>query len=198
MVLSSVSRPDNSKLTWNRVKSKDGITTYVANTETNGITPTRVEMTVAAAPQHVVAAITDLDNYYKWLPYCKESYTIQHVSDTVSYGYQRISAPLVTDRDVAMRCTIIKHSDTNYEVVITGVPNFIKHKGNAIRVQYLSSHYRVQSDASGITTIEQINQVDIGGNIPSFLVDWTNRTQPFETFQKLRKVISERQQTALK
>src|SRR4051812_38172106 len=90
---------------WTPINNEDGIKTYVSTSATNGATPTKVEMVVAATPEKVVKVIADFENYINWVPYCKKSYTIQRVSDTVSYGYQRISAPFVTDRDIAVRLT---------------------------------------------------------------------------------------------
>jgi len=130
-----------------------------------------------------------MDNYYKWVPYCKKSYTLQRVSDTDCYGYQRISAPMVTDRDIAVRLTVRKTDAKNYEVLVTAVPNFIKAESNAIRIQHMIARYRIYAVSNNLTLIEQVNEVNIGGSIPSFLLTWANRNQPEETFKNLRAEI---------
>lgn len=189
VLLTSAATPTIKENEWTLTKSKDGINAFVGKPVNSAITPTRAEMSVALGPEKVVHVIADLNNYSKWIPYCNKSYTIQRVSDTVSYGYQRISAPMVTDRDVAVRLCIHKISDKNYEVVITAVPNFVKPESNAIRIQHLFAYYHIYAGADNLTHIEQVNEVDIGGSIPSFLLNWSNRNQPAETFANLRKEI---------
>ena len=174
---------------WTLTKSKDGISAYVGLAGSNGITPTKVEMAVIASPEKVVHVIANMDDYNKWVPYCKKSYTIQRVSDTASYGYQRISAPMVADRDIAVRLTVRKISSKDFEVVVTAVPNFVKSVSSAIRIQHMIARYHVYTGADKLTHIEQVNEVDIGGHIPSFLLNWANRNQPQETFENLRNQI---------
>lgn len=187
--LTSATTADVKPTQWTSTKSKDGINAYVGRTADNGITPTKVDMTVSVSPEKALKVITNLDNYYKWVPYCKKSYTIQRVSDTVCYGYQRISAPMVTDRDLAVRLTIRKISNKNYEVLITAVPNFVKHESNTVRIEHFIARYNVYTGADNLTHVEQETEVDIGGSIPSFLINWTNSKQPHETFQSLRNEI---------
>lgn len=177
---------------WKCVKSDDGINAYVTAANQGSIQATKTEMSVDANAKKVVAVIMDMNNYKAWLPYCKESYTLQQVSDTVCYGYQRISAPVVTDRDVAIRCTATKVGKDEYEISITAVPNFVKAKSNAVRIQHLLTHYTIKGDGKGHAYITQTNEVDIGGSVPNFLINWSNKSQPYETFQRLRKVITEK------
>jgi hypothetical protein len=174
---------------WSLTKNKDGITAYIGDKGSNGLTPTKVEMTIHVSPEKAIAVITDIDNYYRWVPYCKKSYTIQRVSDTALYGYQRISAPMVTDRDLAVRMTVNKINDKDYEILLTAVPSFVKSQSSAIRIQHFFARYHVYVGADNLTHIEQISEVDIGGNIPSFLLNWANNKQPSETFQSLRNRI---------
>lgn len=175
---------------WRRTQNLYGIVSYIGTPTSKGITPTKVEMTVSATPEKAVKVITNLNNYKLWLPYCKTSYVIQQVSDTVSYGYLRMSLPIVTDRDVAVRCTVHKTAGNSYEVLVTAVPNLKKEEIDAFRIKHFTSRYTVKADANGKTFIRQITEVDIGGNIPDFLIDWINELQPLETFQKLRKLIT--------
>jgi hypothetical protein len=177
---------------WTLTKSKDGISSYVGTTGANGITPTRVEMTVPASTEKVVRVIANMDEYDKWVPYCKKSYTIQQVSDTCSYGYQRISAPMVADRDIAVRLTVRKIGNKDYEILVTAVPNFIKSESGAIRIQHMIARYHVYAGANNLTHIEQVNEVDIGGRIPAFMLNWANKNQPQETFLNLRNQILHR------
>jgi hypothetical protein len=174
---------------WECTKNADGIMSFVGSNKINGIAPTKVEMTVAATPEKVLGVIADFSRYDEWLPHCEKSYFLQRISDTISYGYIRLSPPLVTDRDAALRCTILKTSEKNYEVLVTAVPNFIHEEKNALRIQHMVCRYNLRVEPNGKTFISQTNEVNIGGSIPNFLINWSNNSQPFETFQRLRKLI---------
>ena len=187
--LTSSFRIDNRSDSWTLLKSKDNISSYSGEAGKNGITPTRVDMIVHAAPERVVRVISDMDKYKLWVPYCKTSFFVQKPSDTLCYGYQRMSAPLIKDRDVALRCSVVKTGDERYEVLIEAVPELVKTEEHAVRIKYLITRYKIYRDPSGATHVDQVNEVDIGGSIPTFLVNWLSRSQPYETCESLRKVI---------
>ena len=181
-------RADGNANKWKLLKSKDHISSFSGTPNDKGITPTMVEMTTHASPERVVSVIADMANYKLWVPYCKTSVLVQKASDNVCYGYQRVSAPLVKDRDMVLCCTVSK-TGTTYEILIVAAPNFLKPGNGAIRIQHLNTHYQIYPDASGTTHIIQVSEVDIGGSIPMFLLNWLSKYQPYETCQKLREVM---------
>ena len=189
VLLTSSFRIDNRYNSWTLLKSKNDISAYSGRAGKNGITPTRVEMIVHAAPEKVVQVISDMDKYKLWIPYCKKSFFLQKPSDTLCYGYQRMSAPFVKDRDVALRCSITKTGEQCYEMQILAVPDLVKTEEHAVRIRYLVTQYKIYRDPSGVTHVDQVNEVDIGGSIPTFLVNWLSRYQPYETCENLRKII---------
>ena len=186
MILVSATTTKNPSGEWTATNSKGGIKSYVGKSSNGNVIPTKVEMTVLASPEKVLKAITDMNGYTAWVPYCKKSYTIQCVSDTVFYAYQRISAPLVTDRDLAMRVNIHQIDKNNYNVLLTAVPSFVKKEKDAIRIEHFMASYRVSALTNKTTHVEQVCEVNIGGSVPSFLIRWANRNQPHETFENLR------------
>lgn len=190
VLFTSATTPRITNTEWQPTNNKDGINAWIGKTVNNGVIPTRVEMTVPVSPEKAVRVISDVDNYMQWVPYCKKSYVIQRVSDTVSYSYQRISAPMVTDRDLAMRMTVRKLNNKSYEVLLTAVPNFVKAESNAVRIEHFIARYKVYADANNITHVEQVCEVNIGGSVPTFLLKWANRNQPHETFENLREQIA--------
>ena len=187
--LTSATTPELQPNQWTATDNKDGINSYIGPTGTNGTMATKVTMTLPTSPEKAVRIIADVDNYSQWVPYCEKSFTIQKVSDTVCYAYQRISAPLVSDRDLAMRLTVRKIANKEYEILLTAVPNFVKAENNAIRIEHFIARYHVYAISKDSTCIEQVCEVNIGGSIPSFLLRWANHNQPHETFQKLRTQI---------
>ncbi len=187
--LTSATTPSLQPNQWTATNDKDGINSYIGASQTNGIIPTKVVMNISASPEKVIRVIADVDKYSQWVPYCEKSYTIQKVSDTTCYAYQRISAPMVTDRDLAMRLTVRKIANSEYEVLLTAVPNFVKAESNAIRIEHFIARYHVYALTKDTTCVEQVCEVNIGGSIPTFLLKWANRNQPHETFQKLRAQI---------
>lgn len=190
VVLMTTATSNNVATTeWSATNNKNGINAYIGKSVNKGVIPTKVEMTVSVSPEKALQVIANVNNYTEWVPYCEKSYTIQRVSDTVSYAYQRISAPMVADRDLAMRMTIRKIGNKNYEVLMTAVPGFVKKEGNAIRIEHFVTRYHVYALTNSTTRIEQICEVNIGGSVPTFLLKWANQNQPHETFENLREQI---------
>lgn len=188
VLLLSTTMPLEKKQNWVVTKSKEGITTYVSANESSNA-PTKSEMIVDAPLNKTISTITNIDNYTKWVPYCKKSYCIEQVSDSVKYCYQLISAPMVKDRDVVSRMTVQKINENCYQIIITSFPNYIAKKNNTIRIEQLNTVYLVKAISKTKTFISQENKVSLGGSIPDFMVSWANKSQPFETFKNLRETI---------
>jgi len=189
VLMTSATASNVASTEWSATNNKNGINAFIGKSVNSGVIPTKVEMTVSASPEKVLRVIVDVNNYSEWVPYCKKSFTIQKVSDTVSYAYQRISAPLVADRDLAMRMTIRSIGNKSYEVLMTAVPGFVKKETSTIRIEHFVARYHVYALTNNTTRIEQVCEVNIGGSIPTFLLKWANHNQPHETFENLREQI---------
>lgn len=185
VLLLSKTMPLETKQNWILTKNKEGISTYVSSTEGSN-PPTKSEMIVNVSTKKVVNAIVNIESYPKWVPYCKKSYCIEKVSDSVKYCYQLISAPMIKDRDVVSRMTTRKVDDSTYQITFTSFPNYIDKKNGVIRIERLNTIYIIKALENGKTKIIQENSVSLGGEIPEFLINWANKNQPYETFKNLR------------
>lgn len=174
---------------WKQTQNKEKITSYLGSTKVKGATPTKVKMTIEVTPKEVVEAITNFDKYHLWIPYCTKSNFVEKINKNENYAYLYIDAPMVSDRDVYIFSTIIKKSENSYEVIIEDKADYKPEKKGVVRIPHLYSHYYISGNDNGSTQVTHFSETALGGSIPDFLIDWSNKSQPFETTKTLREGI---------
>lgn len=185
IVTASFSSFANDGEDWTQTVQRDGIITYSGIPDKNGVRPSLAEMEVPFSLKHALAAITDVASYTAWTPYCSRSEVIQEITDSSFIYYQIISAPVVKDRDLVAEITI-SATDSSAVVTIKARPELIDTKWRTVRIEEFETTYWLTATENG-TEIKCKSSLDIGGSIPSFLLNTMNEQKPFETFQSLRK-----------
>jgi len=175
---------------WEVTKDKDGIVTYIGLPDGKGLRPTRSVMSVDRPVAEVVKSILDFGSYPNWVPYCSNSSTIDHFADTLIYFYQVLDMPLIKNRDIVIKVAVHENEEGTIGIRMDSAPTHIESKPSALRISKFWGEYSIQTDkVSGLTVVELVNQVDPGGFIPTFAINWASRSQPHETFSNLREQI---------
>jgi len=179
---------------WEVTKDKDGIVTYIGSPDGNGLRPTRSVMSVDRPVEEVVKSILDFGSYPNWVPYCSNSTTIDSFSDTLIYFHQVLDMPLIKNRDIVIKVAVHENEEGTIGIRMDSAPTHIESKPSALRISRFWGEYTIKNDKTlGVTEIELVNQVDPGGFIPTFAINWASRLQPHETFSNLREHILEHQ-----
>lgn len=172
---------------WKLTKDKNDILTYIGPGNDNGLKPTRSIMLVDQKPVAALAAILDFDSYTDWVPYCKESKVIEILGDSVYHFFQLLDMPLIKNRDMYIKVRVEQVSKAEFLVNMRADPSFRDVDEDAVRIELLNADYHIHMDPStGKTLVEMKNEVDPGGFIPTFALNWASRSQPFETFTALK------------
>ena len=172
--------------TWKQIQNKDNIVAYIGTTKVKTATPIKVEMKIDATPKEVVAAIKNFETHYLWIPYCTKSYVVEQITENDFYGYYYFSIPIVSNRDAYVRSTTIETGENSYKITIEGIADYKSETKGVVRIPHTYSHYYISVDRNGSTQITHINETLFGGKIPTFLMDWANYSQPFQTMKTLR------------
>lgn len=181
----------NSGVTWKETKNKNDIKTYIGTPNGTGLRPTLSVMNVPQTPNETLTAILDFDSYHHWVPYCENSHTVDHISDSLYYFYQLLDMPVIKNRDIIVKVEISKINSEGYHIKMTSSPDYIELDPDAIRIGLFRAEYAIRKDdATGKTTVSMENEVDPGGYIPTFALNWASRTQPHETFSNLKAHIA--------
>ena len=175
---------------WEQTRNKEGIVSYIGRTRTvNGFIPTKAEMGIGVPAEACVRAVTDFDEYTRWIPYCTASRTLERLFADECYAYYYISPPMSTDRDIVVHSTVTRTGEGAYDVVIEGVPGHTARVKGVIRVPFFLSRYHIAAYGNGGTRITHVNEIDLGGSIPEFLHNWSKESQPWDTMRTLRECI---------
>lgn len=181
----------NSGKKWTETKNKNEITTYIGTANETGLRPTLSVMHIAQSPNETLKAILDFDSYHHWVPYCENSHTVEHVSDSLYYFYQLLDMPIIKNRDIIVRVEIITKGHEEYQIRMTSSPDYIERDPDAIRIGLFKADYSIlKNEGTGKTVVQMENEVDPGGYIPTFALNWASRSQPHETFSNLKEHIA--------
>lgn len=172
---------------WMETTQRNGIVTYVGQKNHRGIRPTRASMVLEASQKEVLEVIYGIDEYTDWVPKCADAKKLESKLDSNIYFYQVFEAPFIKDRDLITR---IESSESGSVQTVRMISEPYKGKTawGKVRIKHFKAEYTITDLGNGFAKVEMQSEIDMEG-IPSFLLNWANESQPFETFSRLREQI---------
>jgi hypothetical protein len=170
---------------------EDNLTVYTRPHEGSPVRECRAVGIIDAEPIVVKRVIDDTAEYPKFMPYVIETKTLRQTADE-RIGYQRISPPIVGDRDYTVRvrfeCTRCPTGGMIYcnrwEAANDLGPAEIK---GVTRVKITQGSWLFEPIAGGKTRATYTIFSDSGGGIPTFLLNSANKTALPKLFDAVRK-----------
>ncbi|HEV2842037.1 MAG TPA: START domain-containing protein [Chthoniobacterales bacterium] len=146
-----------------------------------------------AAPVEVVhAVIDDLESYPKFMPYTAECRVLKRDRNSV-LAYQRISAPLTSDRDYTVRVR------TSSKPVEKGTSYFSRwetdnslgppEKPGIVRVKLCEGSWLLEPSGPNTTRATYTIYTDSGGAIPAFIKNTGSQIGIRKMFAAVRKQV---------
>lgn len=187
--LMSVLLSVSADIKWEMTKDDGIITTYIGDNSGTGLRPTRSTMLVNQPIEKAFGTIMNINRYPAWVPYCGEARILEQ-SDSTMLFYQVLDMPMVKNRDIVIKA-VIKEIDNGLQISMTSAPEMAKEDPDAIRITDFSAVYTLTNQESDTSTrIELTNRVNPGGYIPTFATNWASRTQPYQTFNNLKRELT--------
>ena len=147
---------------------------------------------IAAATTVVHAVIDDADSYPQFMPYTAECRVLKREGDSV-LNYQRLSAPLVSDRDYTLRVR------TTSKVVAGGTSYLSRwetdnapgppEKRGVVRVKLCEGGWLLEPSGPGATRATYSVYTDCGGVIPAFVKSAGSQIGIRKIFDAIRKQV---------
>ena len=190
MQLVEAAEPQATPGEWKSVSSSDKVTIYrrsypgPANYESKAVGE-------IAAPIGVVReVIEDLESHPKFMPYLAECRVLKREGDSV-LTYQRISAPLVSDRDYTVRVRATPKTtgaETSYLIKwetanALGPPE----KRGVLRVQICQGSWFLEPAGPETTRATYTILTDSGGVLPAFVKQTGSQIALRKMFAAIRK-----------
>jgi ribosome-associated toxin RatA of RatAB toxin-antitoxin module len=177
---------------WTLVSNSDNILIYRRPRAGPGHNESRVIGEIAAPVEVVHAVIDDVESYSKFMPYTVECRVLKREGDDV-LTYQRISAPLVSDRDYTVRVR------TTAKTAEGGTSYFSRwqtenelgpaEKRGVVRVNLCEGSWLLEPLGPHTTRATYMIYTDSGGILPAFIKNTGSQIGLRKMFAAIRKQV---------
>lgn len=183
--------PEASPGEWKFISDKDGVTIYrrqrALSKESKAIGD------IAASTDLVNAVLEDAESYTSFMPYTAECRVLKRQGNMI-LAYQRISAPMVSDRDYTIR------ADTSAKKTQGGTIYFSHwvtdnaagppEKRGVVRVSLCEGSWLLEPTGPNSTRATYQIYTDSGGLIPSFIKEQAGPAGIRKLFAAIRKQVT--------
>lgn len=175
---------DNS---WELVKDADGIKVYSREINQSKLNEVLVTAQAKTSISALVSVVKDASNHKNWIYLCREGKVLSSVNADEWIYYSQSNAPWpFEDRDVVTKVKLVRDSATGTVFIrSTTFQNSIPLNPDYIRITYATSQWQFTPDKNGITKINLKMAINLGGNIPKWLMRITAATGPYHTVKNL-------------
>ena len=172
-------------------KDEGGIKVYTCNTDTSKFKSIKVECTLNCSLDKLESLLLDFDNYVQWQFNTTESKALKKNSDTEFVYYARIEAQWpVSDRDMVVLLRSVRTLN-ELHVSANSERGILAEKKDLVRVPASRSQWIVTEKSKNQLDVKYAIQIDPGGNVPAWLVNWVCANAPLQSFQSLKKLVEE-------
>ncbi len=176
---------------WKLARNQDGIKVYLRNASGLGTKEvlglTRVSATLGA----LVSMVKDPENHPKWVYASKQAQFLKKIGDFEWIYYNISEAPWpIRNRDLITRVKLDQDPDS-YSVRIDseGWPDYIPSNMKLVRIARLKSAWVFTPKSNGIIDIRFELSIDLGGDLPAWLINLAIDKGPFNTLLNMAKVV---------
>lgn len=192
---SSFIQPDStSPGPWERKNiTDDGIAIYIREYPNTNIKEIKAICKIKAPPLNVFKAAMSRETFKDLNRYLVEYRKIKTENENLWYVYQRVSVPLVKDRDYTHRYEAIRDSVNNKYSISWHIDN---ENGpppveDVIRVEISSGTLTISPEKNGRYSLLTYQMLfDPGGSIPKWLVNFANKYTLPDILRVIRKYSS--------
>jgi ribosome-associated toxin RatA of RatAB toxin-antitoxin module len=175
---------------WKFISNKDGVMLHRRQRPVSN--ESRAIGEIAAPPAVVHAVIDDVESYASFMPYTAECRVLKRDGNSI-VAYQRISAPLTSDRDYTVR---IRSRSKPAEV---GTSYFSQwetdnalgppEKSGVVRVKLCEGSWLLEPLGPNVTRATYTIYTDSGGAIPAFIKNTGSQIGIRKMFAAIRKQV---------
>jgi hypothetical protein len=170
-------------------KDLDSIKVYTCHNDTSRFKSIVAEFTLHTTLDQLAQFVFDTPNYTTWQFNTIEAQTIRKISSSEQIYHTVIEAPWpVIDRDMVVRMRI-QRSDQNMVIHTESEEGILPRKELYIRVPSSRGMWIVKEKNKNILQIKYTMQIDPGGAVPSWLVNWVCAQAPYESFKNLKAIL---------
>lgn len=184
--------PETAPVEWKLVSTSDNVALYRRSRSGPGHYESKAIGEIAASTRVVHAVIDDVDSYSRFMPYTVECRVLKREGDSV-LTYQRLSAPLVSDRDYTLRVRTTSKTvegGTSYlsRWETENALGPVERKG-IVRVKLCEGGWLLEPIGPNATRATYTVYTDSGGVIPAFIKNTGSQIGIRKIFTEIRKQV---------
>lgn len=184
--------PEATPGEWKFISNRDGVALYrrqrTASYESKAVGE------IAASTDLVHAVLDDVESYSNFMPYTAECRVLKREGGSV-LAYQRISAPLTSDRDYTVRVRNnskkVEGGTSYHSQWDTDNPAGPPERHGVIRVTLCEGSWLLEPAGPNRTRATYTIYTDSGGMIPSFIKNTGSQIGIRKLFAAIRKQVSD-------
>lgn len=181
-------------LDWTLKKSRQGINAYTARVANSDHLAFKGETVLQGQTlERVLDVMRDVPGMADWLHTCYEPVILQEEEGLSRIVHMKNSTPtfLVAERDLVVRQTLERTSDTTARLILTGLPDYLPRQKGFVRIPFFDGKWEFEQTAEGVRTVYS-GVIDPGGGLPASISNMMVVDTPFETLKKLTRVMEKR------
>jgi Polyketide cyclase / dehydrase and lipid transport len=182
--------PEATPGEWKLISDKDGVAIHRRQRPASNESKAIGEIAAPAALVHAV--IDDVESYASFMPYTAECRVLKREGDSV-VTYQRISAPLTSDRDYTVRVHSSSKPGEGGKVYSSHweTENALgpAEKSGVVRVKLCEGSWLLEPTGPNTTRATYTIYTDSGGIIPTFIKNTGSQIGLRKMFAAIRKQV---------
>ena len=173
---------------WDFVDKDDGIYVWKRDVPGHDVPDFRGQTFINASLDEILTQMLDWKKHTEWMFACVESTLLKKHDETHMTMYNRLSAPIIWDRDVIADIAIDRAPDGKYvKVSFQNIASDLrKIPKRVVRLPKLVGFYKLWQVEPRKTKIMYQVEADLGGSIPRWLARSGARDLPHHTLDRLR------------
>ena len=187
-----VAEPDATPGEWKLISTSDNVALYRRSRPGPGHYESKAIGEIAAPTAIVHAVIDDAESYSRFMPYTVECRVLKREGDSI-LTYQRISAPLVSDRDYTLRVRTTSRT-------VDGGTSYLSRwktenglgpaeRPGIVRVGLCEGGWLLEPVGPNLTRATYSIYTDSGGTIPAFIKNVGSQIGIRKIFAAIRKQV---------
>ncbi len=177
------------------IDSERGITVSVRDEPGRELPTFRGQGVIEGHVLYVLAVVLDVEGALEWAEGADETAVLRELDPRTHLIYTRTDTPWpVSDRDMVMKREVdVLEAGSSFRLRMQCIPRGVPKRDGVIRVTDCSSEFVLTKVDETHTSIDYLVNVDPGGNLPSFIINWAARSVPFKTLVRLEEQVKKTQ-----
>jgi hypothetical protein len=175
-------------------KDHDGIKVYTCHTDTSRFKSIVAEVIINSTLNELLQLLMNIPQYTEWQFNTIEAKPLKRISSSEQIYHSVVEAPWpVIDRDMVTRIRINFDADKKEASIdAEGIKGILAPSEKYVRVPASHAHWIIKQESEKKLRIRYTMQIDPGGSVPTWLVNWAAAQAPYQSFKNIKEILEKK------